>query len=301
MDLDRLYPTVWDINYSFFQLPDTLTDLWKQLLGGHILPTELPQCSGGVCSLTTSETISLQHYVAWRKSNGTLYAYKLHADVLVRASNIEVLDQYNAKKLVQDLTGFVPHMVDMCLQSCITYTGTYKSLEKCSYIYTGTGKWICNEKHYHEPTRSGRLNPRAQVQILPVMATIHAMFANAETANLLWHCNSCLQAVLHIVRTAATIQKYSDFSDSQMHLIHHSDFHLFQDPQDIAFALSTDGAQLTMKKQSNTWLMILVILNLPGSIRYQTGNVIINFATPGPNSPGDIESFIWPLFQENGI
>ena len=44
--------------------------------------------------------------------------------------------------------------------------------------------------------------------------------------------------------------------------------------------------------------MILIILNLPGSIQYQTTNVIINFATPGPNSPGNIESFIWPLFQE---
>ena len=26
--------------------------------------------------------------------------------------------------------------------------------------------------------------------------------------------------------------------------------------------------------------------------------MIINFATPGPNSPGDIESVIWTLFQE---
>ena len=47
--------------------------------------------------------------------------------------------------------------------------------------------------------------------------------------------------------------------------------------------------------------MILIILNLPGSIRYKTNNVIINFVTPGPNSPGDIKSFIWPLFQEMSI
>ena len=74
--------------------------------------------------------------------------------------------------------------------------------------------------------------------------------------------------------------------------------HLFHDSRDIAFALSTDGAQLTMKKQSNTWLMILLILNLPPTIRYKTKNVIISFATPGPNSPADIESFIRPLFEE---
>lgn len=289
-------PTVQDPNEGFFQLPESLKDLQKQLLGEYVLPTE-PARRSGVRALTTSETISLQHYVAWRKSNGTLYAYKLHADVLARGSNIEVLSRYHVKKLAQDLTEFVPCMVDMCPRSCIAYTGAYESLLECPYIHTGKG--VCNEKRFHETKSSGRLNlkPRTQVQILPVMATIRAMFANAETASLLRHRDSCLQAALHIVGTAAT-RKYSDFGDSQVHLMQRSDLHLFQDPRDVAFALSTDGAQLTMKKQSNTWLMILIILNLPGSIRYQSSNVIINFATPGPNSPGDIESFIWPLFQE---
>jgi hypothetical protein len=51
-----------------------------------------------------------------------------------------------------------------------------------------------------------------------------------------------------------------------MHTVHHKHLNLFQDSRDIAFALSTDGAQLTMKKQSNTWLVILIILNLPGEL-----------------------------------
>lgn len=74
--------------------------------------------------------------------------------------------------------------------------------------------------------------------------------------------------------------------------------HLFQDSQDIALALSTDGAQSTMKKQSNTWLLILIVLNLPPDIQYITENVIINLATLGSNSPGDIELFLQPLFEE---
>ncbi|KAJ3511897.1 hypothetical protein NLJ89_g3836 [Agrocybe chaxingu] len=128
------------------------------------------------------------------------------------------------------------------------------------------------------------------------MATIHAMFANVETSELLRHRDLCLQQALLLVGTAA--RKFSDYGNSQVHVMQHQDLGLFQDPQDVAFALSTDGAQLTMKKQSNTWIMILILLNLPASICYKTGNVIINFATPGPNSPGDIESFLWPLFQE---
>jgi Transposase family tnp2 len=93
-------------------------------------------------------------------------------------------------------------------------------------------------------------------------------------------------------------KKYSDFGNGAVHKFQHEQLGLFQDSRDIALALSTDGAQLTMKKQSNTWLLILIMLNLPPEIRYTTGNVIINLATPGPNSPGDIESFLHPLFEE---
>lgn len=53
-----------------------------------------------------------------------------------------------------------------------------------------------------------------------------------------------------------------------------------------------------MKKNSNTWLLILIILSLPATSRYKASNVIINLATPGPYPPGDIESFLWLLFEE---
>jgi len=71
---------------------------------------------------------------------------------------------------------------------------------------------------------------------------------------------------------------------------------LFKDCQDIAIAISTDGAQLTVKKQSDTWLLLVILLNLPARIRYKSGNTIIAFSTPG--SPGDMESFLYPLFVE---
>ena len=142
-----------DPNERFFQLPGSLKDLRKQLLGDYVRPPEPPKHSS-IRELTQSEIVSLQHYVAWRKSNGTRYAYKLHADVLSRASNVEVLSQYQVKKLAQDLTEFVPCMVDMCPRSCIAYTGEYESLKECPYIPPGKG--VCNEKRYHNPTSTGR-------------------------------------------------------------------------------------------------------------------------------------------------
>jgi len=98
---------------------------------------------------------------------------------------------------------------------------------------------------------------------------------------------------------SASKRNYSDFADSKIHTdIHYKGLGLFKDPRNIAFALPSDSVQLTMKKHSNTWILILILLNLPSEIRYCSNNIIINFATPGPNSPGDIESFLCPLFEE---
>ncbi|KAF8800250.1 hypothetical protein BYT27DRAFT_7049264, partial [Phlegmacium glaucopus] len=43
--------------------------------------------------------------------------------------------------------------------------------------------------------------------------------------------------------------------------------------------------------------VVLILLNLPGSLRYKGSNVIFPMAIPGPNPPGDLESFLYILFQ----
>lgn len=107
--------------------------------------------------------------------------------------------------------------------------------------------------------------------ILPIKPTIQALYANANTSRLLRHRDNHLKQALHLIATAAN-RTFSDFGDSHMHTVHYKHLNLFQDSHDIAFALSTDGAQLTMKKQSNTWLVILIILKLPGELWYE-GNM----------------------------
>ena len=69
--------------------------------------------------------------------------------------------------------------------------------------------------------------------------------------------------------------------------------------RDIEVAILTDGTQLTMKKHSNTWVLILIILDLPPRSQYKTEHIIINVTTLSPNFPRDIESFIQSLFEDN--
>ena len=56
---------------------------------------------------------------------------------------------------------------------------------------------------------------------------------------------------------------------------------LFRDERDTALSISSDGAQLTTKKQSNMWLLIVVLLNLPPEMCYRAKNVIIPLAILG--------------------
>jgi hypothetical protein len=283
---------------TYCDLPSTVLDLQHDLLGKHELPKSPPTASGPR-PLTDSEMLSLKHYIAWKKSNGTVLAYKLHAEVLHQATGIKVLALCSVQKLAIALTELKPLQVDMCPKSCMAFTGKFAKLESC--IHSQDGK-ICGELRYKPKARpNAKDKPRAQMMALSVITSIKAMYANADTSTALRHRDKCLQKALALMATASGAVQYSDFCDSKVHMHHHQSMGLFQDKRDIALALSTDGAQLTLKKKSDTWILILMVLNFPPEIRYKSKAVIYPFAIPGPNPPGNIESYLYVLFEDMAI
>jgi hypothetical protein len=63
---------------------------------------------------------------------------------------------------------------------------------------------------------------------------------------------------------------------------------------DITLQFSIDGAQLCCDQQSEAWVFIWVIHNLPPELRYKKTFVIPGAIIPGPNKPGDLDSFLFP-------
>ena len=232
--------------------------------GTYECPVNPPINLGVPRELTESEALSLDLYVAWRKSNGTELAYKLHGKVLQRATQTEILSLYSVKKLAMNLSGLKPRKIDMCPKSCMAYTGDNIGLSNCCYVNDNV---ICNEARYN-----AKRKPRAQMIYVSCFDVIKAMYANVKTSDLLWSCDWMLQHTLSLLRhgTDKIIRTYSDFGDSAVQEHLHYNLNVLQKDRDIALALSTDGAQLTMKKQSNTWIALLILLNLPAEIRYQT-------------------------------
>ncbi|EGN95921.1 hypothetical protein SERLA73DRAFT_59851, partial [Serpula lacrymans var. lacrymans S7.3] len=247
--------------------------------------------------LTESEIHSLKHYIAWKKSNGTVKAYELHAQVSQQATQLDILSLYAVCKLVSSLAKIEPVKIDMCPKSCIAYTGDFKDLE--AYSHTIKGQITYGERHYVAGSKN---KPRAQMLYVSFIPIIQAMFANKQTSQLLHYRDRCLQETLKLLAVDSQSSgtqaqaRYCDFPSGSVHEHHYKDMGLFQDDCDIAFALSTDGAQLTMKKQSDTWILILILLNIPPEMRYHSNNIILTMTIPGPHSLGSIESFIYPLF-----
>ena len=63
---------------------------------------------------------------------------------------------------------------------------------------------------------------------------------------------------------------------------------------DIALQFSIDGVQLRRDQQSEAWVFIWVIHNLPPELCYKKAFVIPGAIVPGPNKPGDLDSFLFP-------
>jgi hypothetical protein len=271
-------------------MPDVVIWLQKQLLRGYTLPP-CPDEAPLRPMLSREQILSLQHYLAWTDSHGTVKAYNAHAQVLAEATQVEILSLYRVRKLALKLTGLQPTVVDMCPKSCMAFTGDSQSELTCSYKG-------CNERRYQSQQSSrAKPKPRATMLYLPITPIIQAFYANAETSQEMRHRDYCLKQTLNALAEGAGVKK-SEFSNSENHVRHYKELGLFKDERDTALAISSDGAQLTMKKQSNMWLLIMVLLNLPPEMCYKANNVIIPLAIPGPSAPGNVESFIYPLFEE---
>jgi hypothetical protein len=282
-----------------FSVPEVVVQLREKLLGDYTLPPP-PVDPPVQHTLSRAQLLSLQHYLAWTESQGTVKAYSAHAKVLTEATNVDILSLYAVRKLAEKLTGLSASFVDMCPKSCMAYTGDFQSQTLCTHSHDGK---ICNEPRYKQKQGPrATQKPRAQMLYIPITPIMQAYYSIAETSEEMRYRDKCLQETLKLLSVAAGVNKpkqtYSDFANSVNHINHYQNLGLFKDARDTAITISTDGAQLTMKKQSNVWLLIVVLLNLPPGMRYRAKNIIIPLAIPGPSSPGNIESFIYPLFQE---
>ncbi|KAF6759079.1 hypothetical protein DFP72DRAFT_1064032 [Ephemerocybe angulata] len=214
---DEQEPDTFDL--LFLAIPECVSRLRTKIRNGYTTPPRPSDDSFRIPDLDPSETLSLKLYVAWRRTNGTVRAYNEHREVLQDATEVEILSLHLVRKLILKISRLEPKRIDMCPKSCMAFTGEYQGKDKCQYINPKT-KEVCGQLRWKK-TASGKQVPHAQFTVLPVMASIRAMFANADTASLLRYQDARLQEILKLAATATNMKaekRFSDFADASAHL-----------------------------------------------------------------------------------
>ncbi|KAF8327318.1 hypothetical protein F5887DRAFT_839261, partial [Amanita rubescens] len=153
-------------------------DLQNKLRGEYTLCVSPPGSLKPPEPLTESEMLSLKHYTAWRKSNGTVLAYELHANVLQKTTSVQILPLHSVRDLAKRCGRLYPQKIDMCPNSCMAYTGDYANLTHCCHVKKDNA--ICGEPRYGVKGKA-----KAQMVYVSFLDVITAMFANVETATML--------------------------------------------------------------------------------------------------------------------
>ncbi|KAG9078309.1 hypothetical protein FRC06_008433, partial [Ceratobasidium sp. 370] len=142
----------------------------------------------------------------------------------------------------------------------------------------------------------------------PLIPQLHALFQNPNTIEKMRWCAES--------EGRHEDGKFEDVYDGEHYrqpwetMVHNDDgYRFFDNPEDIALGLSTDGFMLLKRWRRGlltAWPIILINYNLHPRIQTQLENVICVGVVPGPKQCKDLNSFLIPLLEEllrleNGI
>ncbi|KDQ30016.1 hypothetical protein PLEOSDRAFT_1037397, partial [Pleurotus ostreatus PC15] len=278
-------------------LPESQERLRAELLDGYICPEYPPSdpANDRASTMTKEERWSLKLWLAWKRTNGTVNAYSQFRALMEEALELELLSLHMVRKLAKEITGLYPTYIDVCPNNCIAFTGPFKDLEQCPSILKVKDPHKKN-KYHHLATAH---EPQAQMMVIPVVAKLKAMFRNAETSSQLRYRDSIMKKTLHLLNEGQKIV-YRDYGTGivQRELLERggtfteSAFGSGSSPRELALAITTDGIQLTLKKGSDTWVLMLIVMDIPDIVRYLVKHVLTVLVTPGPKPPGNLETFL---------
>lgn len=210
---------------------------------------------------------------------------------LRRHPDDDILSLAQVKRAIEELTGVVAVKDDMCKQSCLAFVGPFEDLTTCPICGTPRFKPV-------EQTNGKTRVPQAQFDTMLITPQLQALWASPESATASRYRRNYTNEILTNCRNAdGEIEPtaYSDiFAGSRyLEVVESGELR----PEDMCLMYSIDGLQLYSYKQSDMWIYIWVILDLPPNLRYKKKYVIPGCFIPGPNKPKNVDSFIFRGFH----
>jgi hypothetical protein len=169
---------------------------------------------------------------------------------LRRYPDIGMLTYYKVKRLLLELSGVVPILTDMCINSCVGYTGPFVELTNCL---------MCGQDHYE--TETVPCVPRKQFHTIPIRPQLQALWRNPEGADRMGYHRKYTEKIREELRqqNGTRVSPYGDFFNGSDYLDAVGDKNIM--PEDVVLMFSIDGAQLYRNKASDCWIYIWVIMD----------------------------------------
>jgi hypothetical protein len=214
-------------------------------------------------------------------SNVSQETYTLVRKAILRRYPDEDIPSYHQiKKYVAELSGVYSIQDDMCINSCIAYTGPFKDLQTCPE---------CGQHRFDPITRKARqylhtipLGPQLQAIRQGTQSSLEADYRVAVTDKIMKDLD-LHGGEIPIIKDFFFGQAYIDKVDEEL-----------IKGQDMVLMFSMDGAQLYASKASDCWIYIWIIFDYIPETRYRKKRVLIGGFIPGPNKPKNADSFIFP-------
>ncbi|KAK1231867.1 hypothetical protein PQX77_005004 [Marasmius sp. AFHP31] len=238
-----------------------------------------------------SVRLAIDTYLATSNASNETYTL-FHEAYLQKHRNEPFLSHKEVKSLVEEITGVVSVWYDMCINSCIGYTGPFKDLEDC---------WKCSEGRYDpaELERSGKHIPRLQFNIILLGTQIAARFRSAQTADALRYRAAKMEKVQEALENAGegleSVFTWDDHACGEDFREMVERLRLTEDDQ--IFTLTMDSFQMFKNKKSDTWIAMLISEDYAPDSRVRKPNLFPAFTVPGPNKIKHADSFLFPLLH----
>ena len=213
--------------------------------------------------------------------NSPQNTYTLNRDAVLRRHPEDEIPTYDEmKRIIEKITGVQSIEHDMCINSCMAYTGPLATLDKCSE---------CQEPRLDPQTKKGRQT----FDTIPLGPQVQALWRDKESAERMNYRRKITTEVLKLIETNnGVLPSYNDFffGSDYIEAVQNGQIQDY----DVVLMLSVDGAQLYRYKMSDCWIYIWVIMDHAPDVRYKKKNVLPGGFIPGPNKPKNLDSFLFP-------
>ncbi|KAG9086949.1 hypothetical protein FS749_003268, partial [Ceratobasidium sp. UAMH 11750] len=200
--------------------------------------------------------------------------------------DLDIPSEFIAWRRLRILAGLETSAYDCCINSCCCFLGKYKDLDMCPY---------CDEPRYNS-----RGTARRVFHYTPLIPQLRSLFQNRDMAAKLRYRVEVEQNYdPDVIEDVFDGEHYRSLRGTKLRP--DSDYRIFDNPEDIALGISTDGFTLFKRRRrglSTAWPIILVNYNLHPRIRTRLQNVICVGVVPGPKQCKDLNSFLIPLLEE---